>query len=233
MEEDFSEFTFDTERKVTDKVPTIIVVRHAESVANTQGIYQGQTYDTDLSELGKKQAGALAKRVSGLGISKVLASPLKRTHQTAQAVAVEAGCDIEVSEILIETNHGAWEGNHKDWIAKNYPEVYELWQKRPSEAIFPEGEAFIETVQRTLNFLDDTNFETNTLIVTHDNILRAMISLINSLDIDKMWDIPLETASLNYFEVNKINQKNLFRTLELNDIKHLMGLRNDVKIHAL
>ena len=70
-------------------------------------------------------------------------------------------------------------------------------------------------------------------IVTHDNILRAMISLINNTDIDKMWEIPLETAALNFFEVNKVNQKNLFRVLKLNDVEHLAGLRNDVKVHAL
>ena len=39
----------------------IYLVRHAESLANAQGIYQGQTYDTPLSNLGKKQAAALLR----------------------------------------------------------------------------------------------------------------------------------------------------------------------------
>ncbi|MEK9143344.1 MAG: histidine phosphatase family protein, partial [Patescibacteria group bacterium] len=30
----------------------IYLIRHAESIANAQGIYQGQTYDTELSVRG-------------------------------------------------------------------------------------------------------------------------------------------------------------------------------------
>ena len=232
MEEDYIE-GLDSERTLTTRVKSIIVVRHAESMANTQGIYQGQTYDTDLSELGKKQAEALAKRLKSIGVRKIITSRLKRTHQTAQTIANEVGCEIEINDMIIETNHGIWEGNHKDWIKENFSDIYELWQKKPSEVIFPEGEAFMDTVKRTLTFLESTNFETRTLVVTHDNIIRAMVSLINNFDIDKIWEIPLETASLNFFEVNKVNQKNLFRTLMLNDIEHLVGLRNDISIHAL
>ncbi|OGM19188.1 hypothetical protein A2771_02630 [Candidatus Woesebacteria bacterium RIFCSPHIGHO2_01_FULL_38_26b] len=232
MEEDFVNL-IDTEKKDSTSLRRLIVVRHGESVANKQGIYQGQTFDTDLSELGIKQARALAKRLKSSDIIKIITSPLKRTFQTAQTVANEVGCEIEVNEMIIETNHGKWEGKHKDWIKKNFLPIYELWHSKPSEVIFPEGEAFIDTVKRTLNFLENTNFESNSLIVTHDNIIRAMISLISNLDIDKMWEIPLETASVNFIEVNMINRKNLFRVLKLNDLDHLVGLRNNIKFHAL
>ena len=206
---------------------------NAESVANTEGIYQGQTYDTDLSELGKKQTKALANRLNDLELRKIITSPLKRTYKTAEAVASEIGCDVEINEMIIETNHGVWEGKPKSWITQNFPDIHELWQRKPSEVIFPEGEAFMDVVQRTLDFLENTNFGPKTLVVTHDNILRAMVSLINNLDIDKMWEIPLETAALNFFEVNTVDQKNMFRVLKLNDIEHLVGLRNNINFHAL
>ncbi len=91
----------------------------------------------------------------------------------------------------------------------------------------------MDTVKRTLDFLENTNFEPNTAVITHDNILRVMISLIGNTDVDKMWDIPLETAALNFLEVNKANQKNMFRILKLNEVGHLEGLRNNIKAHAL
>ncbi|SRR3989344_4490129 len=232
MEEDFSGWT-GVERRMTPRENTIVIVRHAESVANAQGIYQGQTHDTDLSELGKKQAQALAARLKTFGVRKIISSPLKRTHQTALAVANEVGCKIEINLALIETNHGIWEGRHKDWIAQNFSDIHELWQHKPSEVIFPDGESYMDTVTRTLGFLENSALPANTLVVTHDNILRAMISLINNTDIDKIWEIPLETAALNFFEVNKVNQKNLFRALKLNDSDHLVGLRNNVSVHAL
>jgi len=232
MEEDIKD-TFDEERKNTTRIRKIIAVRHAESLANSQGIYQGQSFDTELSFLGEKQAEALAKRLKEIGVAKIITSPLKRAYLTARIVAEEVGCEIEFDQRIIETNHGVWEGKHKDFIAENFPDLHRLWLEKPSEVIFPKGEAFMNTVQRTLEFLENTNFEPNTLIVTHDNILRLMISLIMNSDIDKMWEIPLETASLNFFEVNKVNGKNVFRILRLNDVEHLSNLRNDIRVHAL
>lgn len=53
----------------------IFFIRHAESIANTQGIYQGQTYDTPLSPLGVRQARLLAQRLARENLSFVIASP--------------------------------------------------------------------------------------------------------------------------------------------------------------
>src|SRR3990172_8421642 len=135
MEEDFSGWT-GIERRMNPRENTIIIIRHADSVANAQGIYQGQTHDTALSELGKKQAGALAARFKIFGVRKIITSPLKRTHQTARAIADEVGCEMEVNEKIIETNHGVWEGKHKDWIRENFAEIYNRWMQKPSDVVF-------------------------------------------------------------------------------------------------
>lgn len=232
MEEDILS-NLDPEINFDSRIKTVIVVRHAESFANTQGIYQGQSYDTDLSELGRKQAEALAERLESFELDKIITSPLKRAYKTAEAVFSRTGSEIEVNELIIETNHGVWEGKQRDWIIQKFPDLYELWQEKPSRVVFPEGEMFMDTVRRTLNFLENTTFESSTLVVTHDNIIRVMISLIKNTDIDKMWQIPLETASLNFFEVNKVRGKNVFRVLRQNEIDHLVGLRNNIEVHAL
>lgn len=232
MEEDFSSWTGE-ERRANPRENNIVIVRHAESVANTQGIYQGRTYDTELSDLGKKQAKALAIRLKLFGARRIITSPLKRTHQTAQVIAEEVGSEVKIDEGIIETSHGVWEGKHKDWIRGNYSDLYNMWLQSPSKVTFPGGEVYMDTVKRTLNFLENTDFEPNSVVVTHDNILRAMISLINNVDIDKMWEIEVETAALNFFEVNKVNGKNLFRVLKLNEVGHLTGIRSNSGVHAL
>ena len=96
----------------------IYLVRHAESIANVQGIYQGQTYDTDLSKRGVMQAQALAQHFQYIPISRVIASPLKRTLQTATIVAFNKHLPVQLESQIIETNHGEWEGKHKDVIKK-------------------------------------------------------------------------------------------------------------------
>src|SRR3989344_6806492 len=118
----------------------IYLVRHGESVANTQSIYQGQTYDTVLSPLGKKQVLALARRVGEIKIAKIVASPLKRTLKTAEAVQKVLNVALFTDKRIIETSHGEWEGKHKDIIVETWPDLYKKWLRFPSSVRFPDGE---------------------------------------------------------------------------------------------
>lgn len=221
------------ENRFNEILDKIIAVRHGESIANTLGIYQGQTYDTDLSSLGKKQADALAKRLTSFGIKKIIASPLKRTYQTAMEISRVTDIPIEINELILETNHGHWEGMSKEWIKKNYTDIYDTWFQNPSQTVFPNGEAFVDTFKRVETFLDRTDLTDNTLLVTHDNIIRIMVTLSNGWTLDDIWRHDIEPAALNFFEVNKMTGKNKLKILKLNDNIHLEGLRADLSVHAL
>ena len=233
MGEELDIYTKLTEYKENNKIVRLIAVRHAESFANTEGKYQGQTYDTDLSKLGKKQAEALARRVKDLGVKKIITSPLKRTYQTAFEVSKLVSSVIEVNDLVIETNHGVWEGNTKDWIKENSPGLLETWQTYPSKAVFPGGEAFTQTFKRVEAFLESNIFEDDTLLVTHDNIVRILVTLANGWTLDEIWKHDIEPAALNFFEINKVAGKNKLKILKLNDTEHLRNLKADLKKHAL
>lgn len=211
----------------------VIIVRHAESIANTRGIYQGQSYDTDLSSLGRKQAMALAKRLSELGVKKVISSPLKRAYYTAVEVSKTLNCSLEVEESVVEISHGIWEGKRKDWIEKNYPELYRLWMSRPSRVQFPEGEHFMDTVRRVSKFLQGSSLSAGTVIVTHDTILRIFICLANGQHFDRIWEWKIEPATINYFEFKERDGKRELKLLKLNDNTHLQDLGGDLSRHAL
>ena len=125
----------------------IYLIRHAESVANTLGIYQGQTCDTDLSPLGVKQAKALAIKLKSEEFDKVYCSPLKRTLLTAQAIAGfhDRRIDVITDRNIVETNHGKWEGLRKKEIEFRWPRLYRLWHIDPENVKFPAGERFART----------------------------------------------------------------------------------------
>jgi len=233
VEEDLTELTGLTESKLTRNITKIIAVRHAESVANSQGIYQGQTYDTDLSELGKKQAEALAKKAKDVGINRIISSPLKRTYQTAIVISRACNCPIEISELITETNQGEWEGRDKKKIESLYPDIYNTWLTKPSQSVFPKGEAFTQTLARIELFLHTVGLTDNTLLVTHDNVLRIMVTLANGWTLDDIWMHNIEPAALNFFEINKVGGKSKLKVLELNRNEHLGNLRSDIKKHAL
>lgn len=208
----------------------IYLVRHGESVANTKGIYQGQTYNTPLSAMGEKQAVALANHFEKINVERVLASPLKRTKQTAQGVALLKKIPLIEEYEIIETNHGEWEGLTKKVIEEKWPNVYQLWLTRPAETEFPGGETFRETEKRIIQWWNRMVAENkDTLIVTHDNIIRIIVAKILGIPLNNIWQFQLHPAAVTTVEVNGQGEK----LLNLNDKGHLNNLIADLGKHAL
>jgi broad specificity phosphatase PhoE len=66
-------------------VGTLYLSRHGETEANSAKIVQG-TSDTPLTELGRRQAEALGKRLQGSGVAAIASSDLPRAVATAEIV---------------------------------------------------------------------------------------------------------------------------------------------------
>ena len=209
----------------------IYLIRHAESIANAQGIYQGQTYDTELSERGNKQAQALAQCFKRVSLSRIIASPLKRTMQTATIVALNKQLSVQVEPQIIETNHGDWEGKHKEIVKKTWPWLYRKWSRFPSSTKFPQGEHFLETQKRVLGWwqLICQAVTADTLVVSHDNIIRIIVARILNRKLNKIWKFHLQPTAIT--EVSVTKEK--VRLVSLGECKHLGGLNVDLSMHAL
>ena len=93
----------------------ITLVRHGESLANLTQRWQGQG-DSALSELGQKQALAVAKRLSARRFDRVIASDLQRADATARALARPYTSDAGFREFDI----GAWEGLTREQVAERF-----------------------------------------------------------------------------------------------------------------
>lgn len=78
----------------------IYLVRHAESEGNIGLHFQG--HHTSLTEKGRTQAQHVARRASSLDIQALIASPMVRAYDTAQAIAAETGLSIDVCEHFAE-----------------------------------------------------------------------------------------------------------------------------------
>lgn len=71
----------------------LMVVRHGETVANVEHVYQGQTHG-QLNERGVAQAFELKEALQGRDIDIIFSSDLKRAVDTAEIIA--SGRDVEV-----------------------------------------------------------------------------------------------------------------------------------------
>ncbi len=89
----------------------IVLLRHAESVGNAEGRFQGQS-DPPLTETGLAQARALAARWEGEGarFDHVISSPLQRARQTAEIIAGALDTPLEFDPDWMEWHNGELAG---------------------------------------------------------------------------------------------------------------------------
>lgn len=88
---------------------TLLFVRHGESEGNARRIMQGWL-DLPLSDVGHRQAGAVARRLARAGATRLYASPLRRAWQTAERIGEATGLPLEPVAGFREYGYGAVEG---------------------------------------------------------------------------------------------------------------------------
>lgn len=207
----------------------LILVRHTESVANAQGIYQGQTYDTGLTQRGKRQAELVAKRLGNFKIDLIYTSLLQRTKETAKIIAKRCKVEVLVDRNLVEICHGKWEGQTIKWVKRKYPDLYRVWKIRPAEVQMPAGENCYQVLERIKKFLNKIRrHKREILVVTHDLVLRLMIAHLLEMPLDNIWRMKLNNGAINIIELGSQP-----RVILLNDTNHLRKEKADVDGQAL
>ena len=85
----------------------LFIVRHADAIPEADEIIPSGIYDDlPLSRTGRKQAQALAARLSGLSFDAIYSSPLRRCLETAAPLAERLGRTPIIAEGLKEIKLG-------------------------------------------------------------------------------------------------------------------------------
>jgi broad specificity phosphatase PhoE len=94
-----------------------LLIRHGQTDWNLAQRFQGQS-DIPLNEVGKKQAMALADRLTNESINIVYSSDLQRAIETSKIIMQMSDCkpDLHPDQRLREVNFGDWEGLTYDEI---------------------------------------------------------------------------------------------------------------------
>ncbi|WP_040339509.1 histidine phosphatase family protein [Candidatus Blastococcus massiliensis] len=97
----------------------IVVVTHPEATHHVSSLVGGW-FDSDLTERGRHQAGAIADRVRALVPAdaevELWSSDLARAVQTAEAVADRLGVPPRLTAGLREKSYGEAEGRAQSWL---------------------------------------------------------------------------------------------------------------------
>lgn len=155
-----------------------IAIRHGSTARNGGGgkveTLRGWD-DVPLDANGEKQAERLAQAFAGKNVSVIYASPLKRSLDTAYAIAKVTGAKVVVDENLKPMHLGEWTGKP---AADFGPKIADMAQNRPDVQI-PGGESWMDYVGRYLpavkkHMMDALNQDGLTIEVNHSRGVRTL-----------------------------------------------------------
>lgn len=195
-------------------------IRHAESVYNAEGRIQGHS-DVSLSELGRRQAEALAATLAALPIDAVYSSPLLRAQQTAEPIARELKLEIQVVPQLIELNAGIFQGKRPDELAEFCPAEFTRWRSGDPDYTIPGGESRRDLMRHGQEAMDIIcrSGHRQVVVVSHGALLGAAIKVLLNIPAGRN-PFQLENASISRVEVNG----DVVRLHTLNQVEHLRSV---------
>lgn len=167
----------------------LILMRHGETFYNATRRMQGQM-DTELSDVGRAQAEAVAEFLADKGIGRIVSSDLQRAHDTALAVARRIGAEVTQDSRLRETHLGLWQGRNHEEVDREFPGARALWRHDANWAP-PEGETRIEVAARARAVIDelmdsyDRWDDSTVLVVAHGGTIGALTSSLLELSAEQ------------------------------------------------
>lgn len=183
-------------------MPTVILVRHGRSTANTSGVLAGRTPGVKLDDAGIQQAAAVAERLAELPLAAIVTSPLDRCKQTAAAIAkFHAELRPATDRRLTECGYGDWTGQKISTLAKD--PLWSVVQQHPSAVTFPNGESMRGMQQRAVDAVRDhdarlaASHGPNALwvAVSHADVIKAIVADALAQHLDTFQRIVVDTAS--------------------------------------
>ncbi len=188
---------------VTSQEPTtLILVRHGVTAHTLEKRFSGGlgSANPPLSLEGQEQVRATAEWLAPIAekIDVVIASPVRRTRESAEIVAEVLGKDIVVEPGFAEMEFGVWDGMTFAEVAKAHPEMLASWLG--SLDVAPEGgESFnivetrvLEGLQRVL----EARAGKTVVVVSHVTPIKTLVTHAVDAPLDAVFRMELSPASV-------------------------------------
>ena len=162
----------------------VILMRHGETDSNRDGIWMGRELDVSINETGRTQLEQTISQIKPLNPEVVIASPLRRTRDSAEVLKNAFGIPIELDDRLIEVGVGSLSGKTRAEAAKlmnlSLEEVVRQYRIGQYDYTSVGGESAKHIFDRSQDFLKDLpkRKEKCVIIMTHGGIVRSLHELI-------------------------------------------------------
>ena len=220
---------------------TLVLVRHGESTFIAEGRFQGQA-DSPLTVIGERQAALVAGRLSrphdppALPVPdrdplELIASPLRRTTQTADAIEAAVRADgrtirRRADPGFLEIDQGAWQGLHRTEIGERYGAELAAWRRTPVEHWAPGGESLTQIQTRVrpalqialarlaegeppgthdrsqvAGYRDPRPDHPWSIVVGHDGVFKVALLTLFELPLERFWMWSMDLCGISVIEL--------------------------------
>lgn len=176
----------------------VLLIRHAAH-DHIGHMLSGRMPGVSLSEQGRKEAELLATNLADMPIARLHTSPVQRARETALAIAGRIeGLVAEDQEALEEIDYGTWTG--RPFAELQADPRWMRWNRERGVGMAPCGESMVAVQRRAWRHLEETaarHPDETVAMVTHCDIIRALIVQILALPLDAIHRFDIDPASIS------------------------------------
>ncbi|MEP9382861.1 bifunctional RNase H/acid phosphatase [Nocardioides sp. KR10-350] len=181
---------------------TLVVVRHGVTPHTAAKRFSGGLGGDNpgLSDDGRSQIRATADWISPIAdrVGAVVASPVRRTRESADIIAETLGVPVEEEPGFAETEFGEWDGLTLAEIDERFPGELKQWFSSMDYAP-PGGESFTTVQKRVLDGLDrllTRHAGETVVVVSHVTPIKLLVARVVGAGLDAGFRMELSPASV-------------------------------------
>ncbi|MFN8076477.1 MAG: histidine phosphatase family protein [Kineosporiaceae bacterium] len=202
-------------------MPTLLLIRHGRTTANTSGVLAGWSPGVGLDDTGRAQAATLAHRLAAVELARIVVSPLQRCQETLAPVLAEPARIVTrtpsgrervraaprpepvVDERVGECRYGDWTGRPLKDLARE--PLWAVVQAHPSAVTFPGGESLPDMQARMLAAVRDHDAQVRRshgddavwALVSHGDPIKSVLADALGMHLDAFQRVVVDPASVS------------------------------------
>jgi probable phosphoglycerate mutase len=183
-------------------VTTFLLVRHGLTDA-VDHVLTGTQSGVHLNTTGRAQVARLAERLHAVPLVAVVSSPLERALETATPIAATHDISIDTIAALTEFEVGEWAG--RTFSSLDATKEWQRFNAIRSQTRAPGGELMLDVQRRGVSALVDlqARYPTgNVVVVSHGDVIRAILLFALGIPIDFFYRLDIAPASISILELS-------------------------------
>ncbi|SDR83112.1 Broad specificity phosphatase PhoE [Nocardioides scoriae] len=181
---------------------TLVLVRHGVTDHTLGKLFSGGLASSNppLNDTGRAQARATGEWLAPLkdDLDALVASPVRRTHETAEILAEHLGHDVDIEPGIAEMEFGSWDGLSFADVRERFPDDLTAWLGDLDSAPHG-GESMRQVQQRVLEGRDRllAAYAGRTVVaVSHVTPIKVIVADALGASLEAVYKMELGPASV-------------------------------------